>query len=170
MTLYQKWLSVAYDKTGKIIKKCWDEYSPLEKAAYSKLLEDKTTHIEGTLNELGSLFRMKPEYTIGFLDGINEALDEPLKIKELTAESFVKLNFGFENLYKKMVEYRAEQLFELPEWNNIFDIDERRRMYKEQRDSTTIRKDTKIGRNDLCPCGSGKKYKKCCGIQIKQAE
>ena len=21
---------------------------------------------------------------------------------------------------------------------------------------------TKIGRNDLCPCGSGKKYKKCC--------
>ncbi len=22
---------------------------------------------------------------------------------------------------------------------------------------------TKIGRNDLCPCGSGKKYKKCCG-------
>ncbi|WP_198416690.1 DUF1186 domain-containing protein [Marinilabilia rubra] len=24
------------------------------------------------------------------------------------------------------------------------------------------RKDPKIGRNDLCPCGSGKKYKKCC--------
>lgn len=23
--------------------------------------------------------------------------------------------------------------------------------------------DTKVGRNDLCPCGSGKKYKKCCG-------
>jgi uncharacterized protein len=23
---------------------------------------------------------------------------------------------------------------------------------------------TKIGRNDLCPCGSGKKYKKCCGV------
>ncbi len=22
---------------------------------------------------------------------------------------------------------------------------------------------TKIGRNDTCPCGSGKKYKKCCG-------
>jgi uncharacterized protein YecA (UPF0149 family) len=23
--------------------------------------------------------------------------------------------------------------------------------------------DGKIGRNDKCPCGSGKKYKKCCG-------
>ena len=23
--------------------------------------------------------------------------------------------------------------------------------------------DNKVGRNDACPCGSGKKYKKCCG-------
>ncbi|MEG2597224.1 MAG: SEC-C metal-binding domain-containing protein, partial [Oscillospiraceae bacterium] len=23
----------------------------------------------------------------------------------------------------------------------------------------------KIGRNDPCPCGSGKKYKKCCGLE-----
>jgi len=28
---------------------------------------------------------------------------------------------------------------------------------------TVIRKDKKVGRNDPCPCGSGKKYKKCCG-------
>ena len=28
---------------------------------------------------------------------------------------------------------------------------------------TTIVRDKKIGRNELCPCGSGKKYKKCCG-------
>lgn len=28
----------------------------------------------------------------------------------------------------------------------------------------------KVGRNDLCPCGSGKKYKKCCGIQGAEAE
>ena len=26
-----------------------------------------------------------------------------------------------------------------------------------------VRKEAKIGRNDPCPCGSGKKYKKCCG-------
>ncbi len=25
--------------------------------------------------------------------------------------------------------------------------------------------DTKPGRNDPCPCGSGKKYKKCCGLK-----
>ncbi|MGD9773768.1 SEC-C metal-binding domain-containing protein, partial [Diaphorobacter sp.] len=27
----------------------------------------------------------------------------------------------------------------------------------------TIVKGEQPGRNDLCPCGSGKKYKKCCG-------
>lgn len=33
-----------------------------------------------------------------------------------------------------------------------------------QAHNTTIRRDTpKIGRNDPCPCGSGKKYKNCCG-------
>jgi uncharacterized protein YchJ len=28
---------------------------------------------------------------------------------------------------------------------------------------TYVRTEPKIGRNDPCPCGSGKKYKKCCG-------
>ncbi len=29
--------------------------------------------------------------------------------------------------------------------------------------ATQINEDPKVGRNDRCPCGSGKKYKKCCG-------
>ncbi|BDR65933.1 protein translocase subunit SecA [Clostridium tetani] len=29
-----------------------------------------------------------------------------------------------------------------------------------------IKKEPKIGRNDLCPCGSGKKYKNCCGREV----
>ena len=28
---------------------------------------------------------------------------------------------------------------------------------------TVKREEPKVGRNDLCPCGSGKKYKNCCG-------
>jgi uncharacterized protein YecA (UPF0149 family) len=28
---------------------------------------------------------------------------------------------------------------------------------------TPIRKAPKVGRNEPCPCGSGKKFKKCCG-------
>ena len=45
---------------------------------------------------------------------------------------------------------------------------EQQPMYFSHGDSTapatkTVRKGKKIGRNDPCPCGSGKKYKKCCG-------
>lgn len=31
-----------------------------------------------------------------------------------------------------------------------------------ERHTPIIRQEPKVGRNDLCPCGSGKKYKKCC--------
>ena len=37
------------------------------------------------------------------------------------------------------------------------------RVYMEQKKSGTIIKGAKVGRNDPCPCGSGKKYKFCCG-------
>jgi len=33
-----------------------------------------------------------------------------------------------------------------------------------------IRRGKKVGRNDLCPCGSGKKYKHCCLPKIKANE
>ena len=32
------------------------------------------------------------------------------------------------------------------------------------------REEPKVGRNDLCPCGSGKKYKKCCRVQAQAQE
>ena len=35
---------------------------------------------------------------------------------------------------------------------------------------TPIRNENKVGRNDPCPCGSGKKYKKCCGAQAGEGE
>jgi len=31
----------------------------------------------------------------------------------------------------------------------------------------TVRKEASVGRNEPCPCGSGKKYKKCCGANIQ---
>ena len=36
---------------------------------------------------------------------------------------------------------------------------------EEESGAQIIRTEDKIGRNDPCPCGSGKKYKKCCGSQ-----
>ncbi len=35
-----------------------------------------------------------------------------------------------------------------------------------ERKQETVHKEETVGRNDLCPCGSGKKYKKCCGANL----
>lgn len=46
------------------------------------------------------------------------------------------------------------------------ELQERIDVMKETRVEQVIRKGKKIHRNDPCPCGSGKKYKKCCGKNI----
>ena len=81
----------------------------------------------------------------------------------MTEDTEVSLAFDKEKLYKNMVDAKADWLYELPQWERIFDEETRKRLYREQKESGTIRKGKKIGRNDPCPCGSGKKYKKCCG-------
>ena len=62
-----------------------------------------------------------------------------------------------------MVEAKADWLYELPQWENLIPAERREELYKEQKRSMTVVKPKKIMPNDPCPCGSGKKYKKCCG-------
>ena len=99
----------------------------------------------------------------GFLDGINDSLVKPNPIEEMDSDTEVSLEFNKELLYKNMVAAKADWLYGLEEWNKIFDEDKQKELYKEQKSSTTIVKGAKIFPNDPCPCGSGKKYKKCCG-------
>ena len=42
-------------------------------------------------------------------------------------------------------------------------LEKRRALFLEQKKSGTVHVGKKVGRNDPCPCGSGKKYKYCCG-------
>ena len=103
---------------------------------------------------------------VGFLDGIDESLKEPNPIETMDENTVVSLAFDKEKLYKNMVAAKADWLYELPQWKEIYSEEELKKLYKEQKESTTIRKEKKIGRNDSCPCGSGKKYKKCCGKNL----
>ena len=100
---------------------------------------------------------------LGFLDGINDSLKEQNDLESLEAESEVNLNYDKELLYKNMVEAKADWLYGLPQWDKHLTAERRAELYKEQKRSKTVVKGEKIGRNDPCPCGSGKKYKKCCG-------
>jgi preprotein translocase subunit SecA len=76
----------------------------------------------------------------------------------------VSLEYDREKLYYNMVGCKANWLYELPEWDNLLSAEVRKDLYKKQKASGTyVREGKKIGRNDPCPCGSGKKYKQCCG-------
>ena len=74
----------------------------------------------------------------------------------------------FDELSENIQDYTVRTLYRVrlvPQ--QIERKEEERPMFTNKDDSLQkkpeVRKDAKVGRNDLCPCGSGKKYKQCCG-------
>lgn len=165
MALLQQWRDTAYSEEmdKNTLQKFWGTYFEIEKNIYEQLLENPDEEVKGTVKELAEKYGVEVFTMTGFLDGINDSLKEANPIEEMEEDTVVSLAFDKEKLYKNMVDAKAEWLYELPQWNNIFTAEKQKELYKEQKESGTVRKEKKIGRNDPCPCGSGKKYKKCCG-------
>jgi len=168
MGLLQDWREYAYgvDIKSKPGKAIWDKYFKEEKAVYEQLLTEPDKIVSGTVRELAIKYNMELKYMAGFLDGINDSLKEPNPIETMTEDTEVKLDIDLEKLYYYMVEAKADWLYGLPAWNNLLSPEKRKEIYNKQKKSGTIVKEKKIGRNDPCPCGSGKKYKKCCGANF----
>lgn len=164
-TLLEQWQSIAYDETADRgqLERFWGTYFQIEKEIYEKLLSNPDEVVKGTVKELAEKYGQEVLTMIGFLDGINESLLVEVPLDTVEEDTVVSLAFDKDRLYKNMVAAKADWLYELPQWKEIFSEEELKKLYKEQKESTTIRKAKKIGRNDPCPCGSGKKYKKCCG-------
>ena len=163
--LLDQWRKIAYNEQADRteLQNFWANYFNIEKDIYEQLLSDPDTEVRGTVKELAEKYGQDVMTMVGFLDGINESLKEENPIEDLSEDTPVNLVFDKALLYKNMVAAKADWLYELPQWKEIFSEEEMKALYKEQRDSGTVRKPKKIGRNDPCPCGSGKKYKKCCG-------
>ena len=164
-TLYQQWQDLAYDETAdrSQLEKFWGTYFQIEKEIYEKLLSNPDEVVKGTVKELAEKFGQEVLTMIGFLDGINESLLIEIDLDTVEEDTVVSLAFDKERLYKNMVAAKADWLYELPQWKEIFDDEKRRALFLEQKKSGTVHVGKKVGRNDPCPCGSGKKYKYCCG-------
>ncbi|MBU9735861.1 SEC-C metal-binding domain-containing protein [Diplocloster agilis] len=166
MGLLDQWRDKAYDQNADKAKlqNFWTEYFQIEKGIYEQLLNDPDTAVTGTVKELAEKYEIDVMTMVGFLDGINDSLKNPNPIEEMDEDTQVSLEFDKEKLYKNMVDAKADWLYELPQWNEIFTEEQLKQYYKEQKAAQTYRREgPKVGRNDPCPCGSGKKYKKCCG-------
>lgn len=165
MALLEQWRNMAYSDTADRgeLQRLWSAYFEDEKGIYEQLLADPDKEVKGTVKGLAEKYNVELMTMVGFLDGINDSLKTPNPIEEMDEDTEVSLLFDKASLYKNMVAAGADWLYELEQWNDIFDEETRKALYKEQKSSTTIRKDAKVYPNDPCPCGSGKKYKKCCG-------
>lgn len=165
MSLLEDWRNYAYSQeiTQQQSNALWERYFVIEKGIYEKILSQPDVVVSGTVKELADKYETDVMTMVGFLDGINDSLVNPNPIEEMTEDTVVNLGFDREKLYYNMVEAKAQWLYELPMWSDLLPAERRKELYKEQKASGTVRKEKKIGRNDPCPCGSGLKYKKCCG-------
>ena len=165
MSLLTDWREFAYshDDRTREGQEFWIGYFNQEKAVYEQILATPEEPVSGTVTELAQKYNMELTYFVGFLDGIDESLKEPNPIETMDEDTVVSLAFDKEKLYKNMVAAKADWLYELPQWDAILTPEKRKELYKSQKASGTVRKAKKIFPNDPCPCGSGKKYKQCCG-------
>ena len=166
MGLLETWRKKAYDEKANKgdLQRLWSDYFNKEKEIYAELLKNPDEEVKGTVAELAEKYNTSVEFMTGFLDGIQESLVTPNEIEENLAEdSVVSLAFDNTRLYQNMVAAGADWLYGLEGWDKIFTKEEQHELYLEQKKSGTITKGLKIYPNDPCPCGSGKKYKKCHG-------
>lgn len=163
MNLYKQWEKLAEKQDGQEeYESFWKMYFEKEKENYIKILNEKNNKLEGTVKELAAEFDMDTVMFTGFLDGINSSIVTELNLDELTEDTSIVLDIVWEKLYFNMLDAKAEWLFTLEQWDDILTVDKRSEITKEYRISQ-VAVSTKVGRNDPCPCGSGKKFKKCCG-------
>lgn len=169
MALLEEWRTMAYnqEQNQAALQNFWQKYFLLEKGIYEQLLDNPKEEVKGTVKELAEKYSIDVLAMAGFLDGINDSLLTPNPIETMEEDTEVSLAFDSEKLYKNMVDAKADWLYELPQWDTILDEETKKRLYREAKNAHTIRNTVKVGRNEPCPCGSGRKYKQCCGKNKK---
>ena len=164
MSLYKNWtdMVVDYVKT-KGENAFWQEYSNLETRIYKDLLSKHKEALKTTIADLSKKYNTTDEFIMGFVDGINDSLKNPYDLETVDNATELVFDIDLEKLYYNMIDAKAQYLYNLPQWDGIFSEEKRKDIRKQYNETKIVRNEQKVGRNDPCPCGSGKKYKKCCG-------
>lgn len=171
MTLFEQWNKRL--QSDNVTKEEWDEYLAKELHFYKDLLSEYGGEVDGqtdlkarrAIPELMEKYKVKNVEAIGLFDGINESLTTALSLDQYDEESEIEFEVDFKKLYLNMLKAKATWLSSLEEWNHILSQNSRREIRDQYLSEITAKSQKEAGRNDPCPCGSGKKYKKCCGAK-----
>ncbi|MCR5035360.1 MAG: SEC-C domain-containing protein [Clostridia bacterium] len=163
-TLLKEWQKLIGNQTKETFNEFWEEYSGAETKIYSDILDHPQEKMTGTVGELAEKYDVRPVIFMGFLDGVNESITAPNDLENMDLDSEVEVEIIPEKLFFNMLKAEADYLYSLEQWEDVLGEEKMVQIAKEYKQSKTVRRATpKIGRNDPCPCGSGKKYKHCCG-------
>ena len=169
MTYYETWIDNSENvKDQTSYTQYINAYYSMEKDAYDKILSaypDNAALTSGKASELAAKLGFNKDTMdifVGFLDGIKTSLNNELDVENVNDDSDIKLDIDYEKLYYNMKDAKATWLFKLPSWKKVLDENKTAEISRAYREAN-IAHSNKVGRNDPCPCGSGKKYKNCCG-------
>ena len=165
MSLYKQWVDLMEGQTDETFDAFWKEYSETETRIYTHILESKEPRLAGKFSELTAKFEADPVIFMGFLDGIQTSLNNPMELEAVTEDTEIDLDIDFEKLFFNMLKADADYLYTLKAWEGIFSEEKIMQIIKDFKRSKIVHKEKEPGRNDPCPCGSGKIYKKCCGAK-----
>ena len=169
MSYYKTWMDRSENAVNQqIYVQYINNYYSMEKDAYDKILSaypDNAELTSGKASELAAKLGFNKDTMdifVGFLDGIKTSLNNELDVENVNDDSDIKLDIDYEKLYYNMKDAKATWLFKLPSWKKVLDENKTAEISRAYREAN-IAHSNKVGRNDPCPCGSGKKYKNCCG-------
>jgi hypothetical protein len=139
------------------------KYYAEEQEAYDRILQAYPEILEGTADELSTRlgFTEAPIFA-GFVEGVNPSLAAAVDLDALDDATPIRLAIDFDQLFWNMLEAKATWLHQLASWDGVLDEAKREETIRRFRTSK-MAVSAKVGRNDPCPCGSGRKYKVCCG-------
>ncbi|MBO4408167.1 MAG: SEC-C domain-containing protein [Clostridiales bacterium] len=171
MSYYSTWTQRSENPTNKqLYVQYVNIYYKLEQGAYELILgnyPDNGEYLEGKASELANKLGFNKDTMdifLGFLEGIKSSLTngDDLDLENVVDDTDIKLVIDYEKLYYNMRDAKAEWLFKIPSWKKILSDEKMVEIARDYREANIAHAEN-IGRNDPCPCGSGKKYKKCCG-------
>ena len=168
MSYFATWNEKIEDNSDqKALSDFVERYYALEQEAYRRILsayperQSWSGSAAALQEELG--FDGDMVIFLGFLDGIQESIAASPDLDAVDEQTELTLEIDFEKLLYNMHAAGAKWLFGLDAWSQVFSDEERERIARDfRRDHIAVRDENRVGRNEPCPCGSGKKYKNCC--------
>lgn len=135
-------------------------------AAYEKNEEQVGSEIMRFL-EKQVVLRSVDKFWMAHIDNMDE-LRQGVNLRAYGQKNpLTEYKFESYDIFQVMVEDIKEEVARLIYRVKVVEPQERIRNIKDNRSEEdggkTVKNSDKIGRNDPCPCGSGKKYKQCCG-------